>query len=150
IDPQLMILNRSAIHADAADGDGGNVSITAGTFVRSEGSEITATSHNGGLNGAIVITSPDSVLNTERAAPAQGYLDAAGLLRTSCGAAGGQTASFVVARVAGLPASPEGPLPAPLWDALPESSAPAAGTPVVGEPDRTLRVAALAGGCEAA
>src|SRR5262249_37478355 len=137
-------------HADAADDNGGNVFISAGTFVRSEGSEITVASHNGGVNGEIAITSPDSVLNTERAAPAQGYLDAAGLLRTSCGAAGGQPGSLVGARGAGLPASPEGPLPAPLWDALPEASAPAAGTPVVGEPDRSLRVAALAGGCEAA
>jgi hypothetical protein len=146
----VVVLNRSSIRADTEDGNGGNIFIAADTFVRSEGSEISATSKSGGLNGTIVITSPDSVLNTERAAPAQGYLDAAGLLRTSCGAAGGQTASFVVARVAGLPASPEGPLPAPLWDALPESSAPSASAPVVGEPDRSLRVAARADGCEAA
>jgi filamentous hemagglutinin family protein len=149
IDPELMVVNRSSIVAKADRGNGGRIFITAGTFVVSSGSEISAASEGGGVDGIVVIDSPDAELNSERAEPAQSFLDAAGLLRTSCGASSAQAGSFVVSRVAGLPASPEGPLPAPLWNLVPD--APTGGAaPISDRLDAdSLRVAALAGGCEA-
>lgn len=152
IDPELMVLNRSEIRADAFLGDGGRIFIRADQFVRSQTSVLSASSRGpgDGVDGEIVITSPEAQLTSERAEPAQEYLDVAALLRTSCGAAAG-SASFVVARVAGLPASPEGPLPAPLWDALAQVGAPGArATPIsTTHASRPLRAGALAGGCEA-
>lgn len=150
IDPTLMVLNRSAILADALDGNGGHIFIRAGSFVISSDSLVRASSLGGGIDGTVVIESPESELNSERAQPAQEFLDAAGLLKTACGAGSGAGAasSFVVMQVAGLPASPEGPLPAPLWDALPSPGhARVEVTPM--RAARPLRVAARAGGCEA-
>jgi filamentous hemagglutinin family protein len=149
IDPQLMLVNRSSITAKAESGNGGSIHIVAGTFIVSSGSEISADSDTG-IDGVVAIESPDAELNTERAEPAQEFLDAAGLLRTSCGAANAQAGSFVVARVAGLPASPEGPLPAPLWRALAESGDTAGAAPSTRTSDAaSLRVAARADGCRA-
>lgn len=152
IDPELMLVNRSQIRADAFDGNGGRIFIRADNFVMSASSAITASSRGpgDGVDGVIVIDSPEAEVSSERAEPAAQYLDVAGLLRTSCGAAGSQAATFVVATVAGLPASPEGPLPAPLWDALAEAPAVRAGAAPISSRDlRSLRVAALAGGCDA-
>jgi len=133
--PRLMVVNRSSIIAKAQQGDGGRIFIRAGTFIVSGGSEINA-------------DSADAELNSERAEPAQEYLDVAGLLRTSCGAGSEQAGSFVVARVAGLPASPEGPLPAPLWSALAKSSPSAGAAPISNASDADARVVARADGCQ--
>jgi filamentous hemagglutinin family protein len=150
VDPELLLLNRSGIHADAIDGNGGVVVIRAGSFVRSAGSAVTADAFGEGNPGIVAIESPEADLASERAQPAQEFLDAAGLLRTACGGSASQASSFVVERVAGLPASPEGPLPAPLWDALAASDLAGAGSgaPALAEGSAArLPAAALAGGC---
>jgi filamentous hemagglutinin family protein len=115
IDPDVVSLNRSQILARARLGQGGNILIRAGAFVESSGSVIDASSDEG-IDGVIVIESPESDLVAEATQIAQNYLDAAGLMKTACGAQGAELSSLVVTRVAGLPATPEGPLPSRLFD----------------------------------
>lgn len=150
VDPELVVLNRSSVLAKAVDGNGGSIRIVAGSFVASSDSVLDASSDTG-IDGTVVIESPESELASERAQPAQEFLDPSGLLRTACGASASQSSSFVVERVAGLPATPEGPLPAPLWEALDASAHADAGSgaPALAGPVPRLPAAALAGGCAA-
>ena len=57
IDPDLVVLNRSRIFANALDGNGGRIFIRAGQFVQSTGSLVLATSTGGGLDGEVIIQS---------------------------------------------------------------------------------------------
>src|SRR5260370_19035199 len=57
IDPQLVILNHSRIKAEAIKGHGGNITITAGEFIPSSDSIISATSELG-ISGTVVINGP--------------------------------------------------------------------------------------------
>jgi hypothetical protein len=116
IDPELVVLNRSQILANAQDGNGGRIFIRAGTFIQSSGSIVQASSLGGGIDGTVVIESPASDLTAQTTPPPQQYLDASALLKNACAAEGASQSSLVVSRVAGLPATPEGPLPSRLWD----------------------------------
>jgi large exoprotein involved in heme utilization and adhesion len=145
IDPDLVVVNRSEILANAFDdGDGGSIFIRAGAFVSSSGSVIQASSfgEGSGVDGTIVIESPESDLVAETTQIAQSYLDAAGLMKTACGAQGADLSSLVISRVAGLPATPEGPLPSRLFDQawLDEDM-------VVGAKPVRVRVAAIRTAC---
>jgi large exoprotein involved in heme utilization and adhesion len=118
IDPDVVVVNQSQILANAFDGDGGSIFIRTGAFVLSSGSFVQASSlgAGSGVDGTIVIESPESDLVAETTLLAQSYVDAAGLMKTACGAQGAELSSLVVTRVAGLPATPEGPLPSRLFD----------------------------------
>lgn len=118
IDPDLVVLNHSNILANALDGDGGRIFIRAGAFVQSADSVVQASSlgSGSGIDGTVIIESPDSDLNTDATQLPQQYLDASGLMKTTCAARAGALSSLVVTRIAGLPATPHGPLPSRLWD----------------------------------
>jgi len=115
IDPDLVVLNRSQILANAEDGNGGSIFIRAGAFILSTGSVVDASSQTG-IDGSVSIESPASDLTSQTTPPPQQYLDVSALLGNACAAAGASQSSLVVNRVAGLPATPEGPLPSRLWD----------------------------------
>src|SRR4029077_7030937 len=57
IDPQLVILNHSRIVAEAIEGHGGKIMITAGEFIQSSDSIVSATSELG-ISGTIEINGP--------------------------------------------------------------------------------------------
>src|SRR5207244_10881931 len=77
IDPQVVILNHSSIIAEAIEGHGGNITITAGEFIRSSDSIVSATSQLGisgtieingtrvDVNGALVVLSSELRGRTE-------------------------------------------------------------------------------------
>lgn len=117
IDPDLVILNSSSIRANAEMGDGGRIFIRAGSFVMSADSVVESVSKSGvGIDGEVIIESPDSDLVTGSTQPPQQFLDASGLMKTACAARSSTLSSLVVTQIAGLPATPHGPLPSRLWD----------------------------------
>ncbi len=59
IDPINVVLNRSAIAANAFGGNGGNISIITRNFLRSTSSTIQASSQTG-IQGNIVVSSPET------------------------------------------------------------------------------------------
>jgi hypothetical protein len=145
IDPDLVVLNRSQILAQAFDGNGGNIFVTAGAFVASETSIIDATSQNGGINGEIIIDSPQVDVSSQVVQLPQNYTDAAALMKSACGARSGEVGSFVVMGYGGLPASPNGPLPTPTWEvAAGAGGAPRTALPALaGAAAPALRIAGL-------
>jgi len=64
----------------------------------------------------VIIESPDTNLAAGTSQLPQQYLDASGLMKTACAAREGGLSSLVVTQIAGLPATPHGPLPSRLWD----------------------------------
>ena len=107
IDPQLVILNHSRIRADAIEGHGGNILITAGEFIRSSDSVVEATGLLGisgaplvDVNGALVVLSSEL----------RGRAD---VLREVCAARSDRPISALAeAGRGGLPQDPEATLPA--------------------------------------
>jgi large exoprotein involved in heme utilization and adhesion len=111
IDPRLVVLNHSSIIAQAIEGHGGNITINAGAFIASAGSEVSATSQTG-ISGTVSITSLFNlsgalvVLSSE-------LRGRAAVLREACAAYGDRPiSSLVEAGRGGLPQDPEATLPA--------------------------------------
>ncbi len=110
IDPALMVLNHSAIIANAFGGNGGNISIAAGQFFRSPDSTVSASSQLG-ISGSVVIRSPITDLSGALAALSAAYLDTGALLSNACAARlAGRASSLVLAGRGGLPSTPDRPL----------------------------------------
>jgi filamentous hemagglutinin family protein len=121
-DPQLVLLEEgSRIVAQAVEGSGGNVSLAADVLLVSVDSLISASSALG-VQGTVDLRAPDTDLAGELAALPESFLDAVALMKERCAARqGGERAgSFVVTGRHGVPASPDGPLPA-----FAEAAAPA-------------------------
>ncbi|TMI37830.1 S-layer family protein, partial [Candidatus Bathyarchaeota archaeon] len=114
IDPNFVILQNSQILAQAFAGQGGNITITTGTFLPDANSLVDASSQLG-LNGTVTIQSPTSNLSSVWARLQQNYAEVAGLLRARCSAqVGGTYSSFVLAGRDSLPLEPGGWLPSPM------------------------------------
>ena len=114
IDPAIVTLQNSQILAQAVQGQGGNITIIAGTFLADQTSVISASSQFG-LSGAVTIQSPLSSLSGSLATLPQQPLQGQHLLRQRCAAqAGGQLSSLVIAGRDALPAEPGGWLMSPL------------------------------------
>lgn len=102
--PALVVLGQSQIVAQADQGQGGNIHLVADTFFKTPDSLISASSRLG-IDGEIVINSPDeSVGNNLLTLPA-GFIDISGLLPRPCEAMTLQEylkrSSFRVNRLAG-------------------------------------------------
>ena len=140
IDPQLMLLKHgSTITAGADEGHGGKIRIAADLFFGFPGTLVSAVSHNQQLSGTVEIHSPDVNLAGTLATLPSNFLDAASLMRERCAArrSGERVGSFSVRGPGGIPAEPDGWLPAPLL--------PAASTTTAVTPDSSLLVARLSG-----
>src|SRR5690606_31615516 len=99
--------------AQAVQGQGGNISIIAGTFLADQTSLVSASSQFG-LSGTVNIQSPLSNLSSTLAILPQRPLQVQNLLRQRCAAqANGQMSSLVVAGRDALPTEPEGWLLSP-------------------------------------
>jgi len=138
IDPAIMTLQNSQILAQAVQGAGGNINITAGTFLADQTSLVSASSQFG-LSGTVTIQSPVSSLSGSLATLPQQPLQAQNLLRQRCAAQGnGQLSSLVVAGRDALPVEPGGWLLSPM--ALMADDVPSTRPPLgAGSPLDTLR-----------
>ncbi len=114
IDPAVLTLQNSQILAQAVQGQGGNINISAGTFLTDQTSVVSASSQFG-LSGTVNIQSPVSNLSGTLATLSQRPLQAHNLLRQRCAAqVNGELSSFVAAGRDTLPAQPGRWLMSPL------------------------------------
>lgn len=115
IDPQFVILQNSHILAQATQGQGGNITITAGTFLADPSSSVSASSQLG-INGTVDIRATVQNLSGALVPLQQDFLAGGSLVAQRCAArvAEGQISSFVLAGREGLPAEPDGSLSSPL------------------------------------
>jgi filamentous hemagglutinin family protein len=112
IDPQFVILNHSSIIAQAIKGHGGNITITAGQFVPSSDSIISATSELG-ISGTVVINGPLVDVNGALVVLSSQLRGRTEVLREACAArADRPISSLIEAGRGGLPQDPEATLPA--------------------------------------
>lgn len=127
IDPAVVTLQNSQVRAEAVQGQGGNITIIAGTFLADPTSVVSASSQFG-LSGTVNIQSPVSSLSNTLATLPQQPRQAQNLLRQRCAAqTHGQLSSFVMASRDALPVEPGGWLMSPLAFPVNEgSSAPVA------------------------
>lgn len=93
--PQLVVLDRSVIQANAVGGDGGNVSVQAEQLVQSFDSAITATSQRG-VSGEILVAAQPLNLNGSLVVLASDLRAAAALLREGCAVRGASPRSSLV------------------------------------------------------
>jgi len=116
IDPEYVILQNSRIMANAFEGNGGNISITAGLFMADPSSVVSASSAMG-VNGEVNIHAPVTNISGSIAALQNNYSSAASLLHKSCAVrmSGGEYSSLVVQGDDGLPIGPGDLLPSPLY-----------------------------------
>ena len=133
VEPQLVVLDRSTIQANAVGGNGGNVQVRANQFVPSFDSAITASSQRG-VSGEILVAAQPLNLNGSLVVLASDLRSAAALLREGCAVRGaGPRSSLVAAGRGGQRQGLEATLPAlyfahrPVRDGAPlAASAPVA------------------------
>lgn len=133
IDPRFLVLQNGLIRANAIGGNGGNISIVAGTLFSDRDSVIEATSALG-VSGEISISSPETDVSGGLVTLATDFLDVGSGLTDRCAAAAAGRASSL-ARVGrgGVPAAPEVPLPSYLIardNVMDSGPAPVARAPV--------------------
>jgi large exoprotein involved in heme utilization and adhesion len=110
IDPRFLILDESDILAQADQGTGGSIAIQAENILRSPGSRIDASSRLG-IDGTVVVSSPEVDLTGGLVELEVPLLDAASLLRERCAARRDIGASsFTGVGRGGLPPGPDQPL----------------------------------------
>ncbi len=116
IDPQHVILQNGQILAQAADGQGGAITITTNLFLQDPTSRVNADATPGsGVNGTVTIQSPNSPASGRIQPLGNQPLEATSLLNQRCAALdGGQFSSFTVAGRDILPAEPGSWLASPL------------------------------------
>ncbi|MFQ5776060.1 MAG: hypothetical protein ACE5GS_16185, partial [Kiloniellaceae bacterium] len=106
VGPVFVILDSSAIQANAFGGPGGNILIVTENFVASADSIVEASSQLG-IAGTISISAPETDLSAGVAVLTEKLMNAAARLAKQCGARGGRTlASFVGKGRGALPAQP--------------------------------------------
>ena len=112
IDPEFVILENSSITANAVGGPGGNITITAGTFLADPASTVSASSARN-IDGEISIQAPVQDLSGVVTPLPQDVVPATVLLSDQCAARlrAGVVSSLVTRGRDGIPASPEGVLP---------------------------------------
>jgi large exoprotein involved in heme utilization and adhesion len=110
IDPEFVILNSSSIVANAFGGDGGNILIVTNNFIASPDSIVDASSQFG-LDGTVIIKSPESDLTSGLTELPESFLNVAALLREPCSARRSiNRSSFIVRGRSAIPPGPMSPL----------------------------------------
>jgi filamentous hemagglutinin family protein len=108
LDPLYVVIGNSQILAQANQGAGGNIDITATRLIMIDPSSRISASSNTGLNGAVTVQSPLQNLSGTIVPLKQGVLQAA-LSGDRCAAmSGGQFSSFVVVGRDAVPPEPGG------------------------------------------
>jgi hypothetical protein len=115
IDPQLVILDHSSIIAQAVEGHGGNITITADQFIPSSDSLVSASSQLG-ISGTVVINGPRVDVNGALVVLSTQLRGRTEVLREACESRTGRPlSSLVEAGRGGLPHDPESHPPRPLY-----------------------------------
>ena len=115
IDPQNVILLNSQILAQAAQGQGGAITIIANLFLPDANSIVNADSGKPGLNGTVTIQSPNAPGSGQVQPLGKSPLLPTSLLTQPCAAmVGGEFSSFTVAGRDSLPTEPGSWLASPL------------------------------------
>ena len=123
IDPQFLVMNNSAITANAFGGPGGNITIIADNFLASSTALLQASSALS-TPGSIQIVSPENNVAGSIAQLPRAFVDASRLLRGACSARReGAPSSFVLAGRGGVPAEADGYLPSTIAAAPPAALA---------------------------
>lgn len=91
-DPRFVILNHSAIRANAYEGAGGNIRIVAEQFIQS-GDSVAEASSEKGIDGSVMIESPESDVSAELSALPLNFIDVRQWLKTPCPENSGEKAS---------------------------------------------------------
>jgi large exoprotein involved in heme utilization and adhesion len=111
IDPHFIVLDGGHIVAQAKEGRGGSIRITVDHLFVSPDSEISASAGPAGINGTVVISTPEVDLSGGLVVLEGAFLDAASLLRARCAARRNIGASsFTGVGRGGLPPGPDTPL----------------------------------------
>ncbi|MGI9304377.1 MAG: hypothetical protein ACR2RB_16980, partial [Gammaproteobacteria bacterium] len=120
IDPTFVILSNSFLSANAADGNGGDISIVAANFLTDNRSDINASSQFGSP-GFIEVEAPTNDIGTTVTILDVSFVDLAKLLGQRCTpAALKERSSFVVEGRGGLPLSPEAVAATPIEEIVSE------------------------------
>ena len=107
IDPVTVSLNQSTISANALTGNGGNITINTGFLLRSQDSQITASSQFG-VNGQISVLGPSVDLSGSLITLPGGLLAAESRLPERCAVRlPGNLSSFISVGRGGLPLEPQ-------------------------------------------
>jgi len=115
IDPTFVVLQNGQILAQAVQGQGGNILITALVPPILDASSLIDASSQFGLNGTVTIQSPTSNLSSVWARLQQNYVDVAALVRARCAAqVSGEYSSFVQTGRDAVPLEPGGWLLSPI------------------------------------
>jgi filamentous hemagglutinin family protein len=110
IDPQLLVLDRSQIIAQAVRGHGGNITIAADEYFPSDDSLVSATSELG-ISGTVEVIGPRVDLDGSLVVLPSERRAAAAIFRDSCAARGNRPrSSLTKAGRGGLPQDPEATL----------------------------------------
>jgi large exoprotein involved in heme utilization and adhesion len=115
IDPEFIVLQNSQIIANAREGQGGRIQLTAGVFLADPASRVTASSELG-IDGQVNIQAPIANLSGALRPLSPDFAVAAALFRDRCTARRREgTVSTLVERGRdGVPAAPQGALPSRL------------------------------------
>ncbi len=112
IDPNFVVLDGSSITANAQQGAGGNIFIVADFFFNSFSPDsIVSASSEQGIDGTVVIRSPDADITSSTLRLPESFLDATAILPKRCAARSGKTGSFIIKDREGLPPHPDTVLP---------------------------------------
>lgn len=108
---RTVVLNHATVSANAWGGRGGNITVTAETVLASPDTRVEASSRLG-VSGEIVVQGVDGTAGLSMVPLETEYVDAAGLLRSTCATRAGDSRSstFTGSGRGGLPPSPDGPL----------------------------------------
>jgi filamentous hemagglutinin family protein len=139
--PEFVVLQRSQIIANAFGGPGGNIDIAAGQLITDPTSVIEASSALG-IDGNVNIDAPNPDVGSNLVVLPESFLDVAGLLQPTCGAARAGLSSLVQVGRGGLPADPDGYLPSTGVSAVPVPAA-GRGSAQRGQPDDGIVLANL-------
>lgn len=113
INSEFAILNKSDVIAEAYEGKGGNIHIATDHFIQSSESVVSASSKLG-IDGTILIESPNTDLSTDLTVLPSNFLDTARWLASRCEERAGEDLShFIVNARDGIPTSPDDWLPSP-------------------------------------
>jgi filamentous hemagglutinin family protein len=110
------VLDNSKIIAQANEGSGGNIRITAGVFLTDPNSIVSASSASG-IDGQVDINAPVTNISGDISSLQENYSSADSLLLKPCAVrmSGGQQSSLVAYGRDGLPVQPGDLLPSPLY-----------------------------------
>lgn len=108
---KTVVLNHATVSANAWGGRGGNITVTADTVLGSPDTRVEASSRLG-VSGVVVVQGAAGTAGLSVVPLETNYVDAAGLLRSTCATRAGDSRSstFTGSGRGGLPPSPDGPL----------------------------------------